>query len=67
MTVNAHHQYYGEEKEEKKPPLGVLPRELWDVDRQLNLIAAMERYVGDFFKIPPEWIDELNDLNERDK
>jgi hypothetical protein len=52
---------------EKKPPLGVMPRDIWDHCRQLNLLAAMSRYVEEDFKIPPEWIDELNDLNERDK
>ncbi len=51
----------------KKPPHGVMPRNTWEEDRQLNLLAAMARYVEEGFKIPPEWIDELNDLNERDK
>ncbi len=51
----------------KKPILGVMPRKLWEEDRQLNLLTAMCRYVEAYTKIPPEWIDELNDLNERDK
>ncbi len=52
---------------ETKPPLGTMPRKLWEEDRQLNLLTAMQRYVEAYVKIPPEWIDELNDLNERDK
>ncbi len=51
----------------KKPPQGIMPREIWEEDRQLNLLAAMARYVEAYIKIPPPWIDELNDLNERDK
>jgi hypothetical protein len=51
----------------KKPPLGVMPRKIWEQDRQLDLLAAMQRYVEEDVKIPADWIDELNDLNERDK
>ncbi len=49
----------------KKVPLGVMPRKLWEEDRQLNLLTAMCRYVEAYIKIPPEWIDELNELNRR--
>ncbi len=52
---------------DRKPPLGIMPRDIWDEDRMLNLLAAMARYIEEGFKVPPEWIDELNDLNERDK
>ncbi len=51
----------------RTPALGTVSRDIWENDRQLNLLAALARYVEEYIKIPPEWIDELNDLNERDK
>ncbi len=50
-----------------KPPLGTVSRRVWEQDRQLNLLAAMARYLEEDFKIPPEWIEELTELNERNE
>lgn len=50
-----------------KPFNLVMSRKAWDMDRQLNLLTAMAKVVEEHIKIPPQWIDELNDLNERDK
>lgn len=41
-----------------------MSRKAWDMDRQLNLLAAMGKCVEADIKIPTHWIDELNDLNE---
>ncbi len=51
----------------EKPPNGIMPRNIWERDRQLNLLAAMSRYVEEGLKIDPEWIHELQDLNEREE
>ncbi len=48
-----------------KPPLGVMPRKIWENDRQLNLLAAMARYVEEYIPIPQDWMQELNELNRR--
>ncbi len=48
-----------------KPPLEVMPRKIWEQDRQLNLLAAMARYVEECIPIPQDWIQELNELNRR--
>ncbi len=48
-----------------KPPLVVMPRKIWENDRQLNLLAAMARYVEEYIPIPQDWLQELNELNRR--
>ncbi len=50
-----------------KPFNLIMSRNAWEMDRQLNLLTAMGKCVEADVKIPPTWIDELNDLNERDK
>ena len=48
-----------------KPPLGVMPRELWDRKRQKDLADAMARYLEAGMKIPAEWIEEYNEISDR--
>lgn len=48
-----------------KPPLGVMPREIWDRKRQDQLAEAMTRYLEAGYKIPKEWFDEYNEISER--
>ena len=48
-----------------KPPLGVIPRDMWDRKRQKELAAAMERYLEAGEKIPKEWIDEYSEIIDR--
>lgn len=50
-----------------KPFNLIMSRKTWDIDRQLNLLTAMAKVVEEDIKIPPQWIAELNDLNERGK
>lgn len=50
--------------EATKPPLGVTPREIWDKQRQKDLADAMVRYLEAGMKIPAEWIEEYNEIND---
>lgn len=45
-----------------KPPLGVMPKCIWD-DKRFNMIAlAIKRYLKSNCKIPIEWVEEYNSL-----
>ncbi|WP_424766308.1 hypothetical protein [Paenibacillus sp. sgz302251] len=45
-----------------KPPIGIIPRYLWDKQRAVGLKEAIERYINEGFPVPPEWIEEYNEL-----
>ena len=46
----------------KFPPVGVVPKYLWDLQRMNNLKGAIDRYIKDNLAIPTEWIEEYNEL-----
>ena len=48
-----------------KPPLGLMPVKLHRELRMLNILSAMTRYISVSKKIPLEWINELDAINER--
>lgn len=48
-----------------KPPLGVMPKEVWDRKRQQDLAESMVRYLEAGMKIPSEWIKEYNEISDR--
>lgn len=48
---------------EEKPPLGLMPRRILYLQRQKEIILAMNRYNEAGKNIPEEWIDELHDIN----
>lgn len=48
-----------------KPPLGIMPRYIWDESRLTQLEQAIERRIGKVNTIPIEWIEERNELIER--
>ena len=48
-----------------KPPIGVMPRDMWDRKRQKDLADAMARYLEAGMKIPAEWIEEYNEISDR--
>lgn len=48
-----------------KPPLGVMPRDIWDRKRQEELAEAMARYLEAGMKIPTEWLEEYNEISDR--
>lgn len=50
-----------------KPPLGVMPRKTWDRQRQKDLADAMARYLEAGMKIPSEWIEEYNEISDKEE
>ncbi|MCG7345336.1 hypothetical protein MHZ92_14445 [Sporosarcina sp. ACRSL] len=48
-----------------RPPIGVMPRMIWDEKREDDLARAIERYIADRRQVPPEWITEYNELIEK--
>lgn len=49
-----------------KPALGVMTRELWNKQRQKDLEDAMTRYLAAGMKIPSEWIEEYDEISEKE-
>jgi hypothetical protein len=45
-----------------KPPLGIMPRNIWNLKRIDDLNNAINRYYEAGFKVPMEWLEEYNDL-----
>lgn len=45
-----------------KPPIGLMPKFLWDSERLADIISAINRYLQAEKEIPLEWINEYNDL-----
>jgi len=46
------------------PPRGLQPRWLHNETRMLEIVAAVKRYLTAGMKIPTEWIEEYNVLEE---
>lgn len=47
------------------PPIGVMPRWLWDEKRAADLYAAVARYRAAAMRPLPEWLGELAEIEER--
>ena len=47
-----------------KPPLGVMPRDIWDRKRQEELAEAMARYLEAGKRTPKEWLEEYNEISD---
>lgn len=45
-----------------KPPLGVMPKYIWDAERLADLTRAIKEYAEAQLRLPNEWIDEYNTL-----
>lgn len=52
---------------ERKPPLGLKPRNIFEEERIHEIFQAMMRYRQSHQEIPEEWIEEFNDLMRRSK
>lgn len=50
----------------EKPPLGVMPRDIWNCKRRTELADAMQRYLEAGKLVPKEWMDEYTELCEED-
>jgi hypothetical protein len=46
-----------------KPPLGVMPKDIWEEKRYIDLLEAISRYIEANKQPPYEWIDELYELS----
>ena len=46
----------------KKPPLGVIPEDIWLEQRAIAVAEAIIRYLKDSTPVPIKWTEELNDL-----
>jgi hypothetical protein len=49
----------------QQPPIGIMPRYIWDEIRLRELAAAISRYVAVYRPVPAEWIEEYNELLKR--
>ena len=47
-----------------KPPLGLMPKRIWDLQRKQDINNAMERYCKANKDIPWEWVQEYMGLSE---
>lgn len=46
----------------KKPPLGIMPHDVWVALRIVDICEAMERYIEAEEPIPISWVNELKSL-----
>jgi hypothetical protein len=49
----------------KKPPIGIIPRYIWELKRIKELKSAIRRFIAAGKEIPIEWINEYNDFCRR--
>ena len=47
---------------QKKPPLGLIPKRIVQVERCKDIVAAMARYDEVNKEIPQEWHEELREI-----
>lgn len=62
ITDNDYRFLIGKEEIPEKPPLGVMPKDIWDRKRQKDLAEAMRRFLEANKYIPEEWLNEYNEL-----
>ena len=48
-----------------RPPLGLTPRWVHEMERFEEIIAAMKRYSEAGLSVPIEWIEELDELYDK--
>lgn len=51
-----------EELKQEKPPVWLMPRNVWEEIRMQDIMAAMKRYVDAKMMFPMAWCLELNEL-----
>ena len=55
------------EKEVKKPPIGIYPKNIWESKRFSELKGAINRYLDASLPVSEDWIFEYNELAKRVK
>jgi len=48
----------------EKPPIGIMPEQIWKENRLTDLRKAISRYISGCYVVPIEWITEYNKLIE---
>ena len=48
-----------------KPPIGLKPRWVNDVERGIEISQACMRYIAERKEIPSEWLQELEEISSR--
>jgi hypothetical protein len=46
----------------ERPPLGIMPRDIWERKRMNDLLEAMLRYVEHGLPFPDKWLEEFSEL-----
>jgi hypothetical protein len=46
----------------QKPPIGIMPRKMWDEIRRTELVKAIARYNSANKPVPHEWVIEYLEL-----
>ena len=59
-TVKEQHSMAKEQLQIEKPPIGIIPKYLWDEQRKDELSKAIYRYINVGRKVPEEWWIEYN-------
>lgn len=60
--VNCHFNHEGTLQQEK-PPLGVMPRDIWEHKRAAELSRAIHDHIDSGYLVPVfEWVKELSEL-----
>lgn len=49
----------------KRPPIGIMPKWVWDEERKRELVAAICRYSEAGLKIPVQWAIEFKELCDK--
>lgn len=47
-----------------RPPLGIMPKRFWQLDRQREIVSALSRYLEAGKPLPLDWIEELLRLTQ---
>jgi hypothetical protein len=53
-----------DETSKERPPIGIMPKKIWNLQRMNNLKDAIKRYCEASREVPIEWIEEYNSLVE---
>lgn len=53
-------------REDRKPPLGIMPRREWDRRRLLEIIEGIVRYNNNGRSIPGDWLEEARQILKAD-
>ncbi|WP_449600328.1 hypothetical protein [Paenibacillus sp. Marseille-Q9583] len=48
-----------------KPPLGLRPRYIAELQREVEIVDAVKRYMDAGYPVPTEWMAEYNELAKR--